>query len=312
MKHRYDILSDFIHLVEKRFNCRIRVFDFLDALQSVEGFAEHMSQEMIHDQEYCLQIKSAPMLWRRCVLCKWTAVSRLRNNPAPYYGECFFSVGEYVYPLVINKRLLGYVGAYGFRGKTDVRYERLLCEALEKHTGIPKETFLQYRKEQLAECPASFDELRTSVAVIGELLLKLLWDTDNSGVYLPVAVEDWRLPVLQGMEYINQLYMSEIRVTDIAGFCHVSESHLHHLFKRAYGCGPYEMLLNRRLNEAKRLLRESNLPVYAIARKCGFSDANYFSAVFKKKNNISCLKYRAHIMQERMKKTGSAEAAGLP
>lgn len=302
MKHRYDILIAFIHLVEKRFDCSIRVFDFLDVLQSVEGFAEHMSQGMIHDRECCLQIKSSPVLWRKCVLCKWATVSHLRSCPEPYYGECFFSVGEYVYPLIINKRLLGYVGAYGFRGKADTHHEELLCSALEKHTGISEKTLLQCRKEQLTECPASFDELRTSIAVIGELLLKLLWDTDNSGFHLPMAVEEWRLPVLQGMEYINQLYMSPIRVADIASFCHVSESHLHHLFKRAYGCGPYEMLLNRRLNEAKRLLRDSNLPVYAIAGKCGFSDANYFSAVFKKKYNISCLKYRAHMIQEYTKK----------
>lgn len=303
MKHQFDILIDFIHLVERRFGCSIRVFDFLDILHSVEGFAENMSQEMIHDQEYCLQIKSAPALWRRCVLCKWATVSRLRSNPVPYYGECFFSVGEYVYPLIINKQLLGYVGAYGFQGKADTRHEELLCNILESHTGISGKKFLQCRKEQLTKRPASFDDLRTSIAVIGELLLKLLWDTDNNGFYLPMAVEEWRLPVLQGMEYINQLYKSEIRVADIASFCHVSESHLHHLFKRAYGCGPYEMLLSRRLNEAKRLLRDSSLPIYAIASKCGFSDANYFSAVFKKKNNISCLKYRAHIMQECAKKT---------
>ena len=109
----------------------------------------------------------------------------------------------------------------------------------------------------------------------------------------------WRLPAIQAMEYINRLFAMDLQVGDIARFCHVSESYLHHIFKRAYQCGPYEMILTRRLEKVKHLLATSELPIFAVAQKCGFSDANYLSAVFHKKFRTTCSKYRKRMREQR-------------
>ena len=48
-----------------------------------------------------------------------------------------------------------------------------------------------------------------------------------------------------------------------------------------------------RMEEAARLLRDTDDKTYLIAEKTGFVDANYFSSVFKKHFGLSPSRYRA-------------------
>jgi AraC-like DNA-binding protein len=50
--------------------------------------------------------------------------------------------------------------------------------------------------------------------------------------------------------------------------------------RKATGSTPQDVILTTRLNEAKALLAESDLPVAAIARQVGYDDAAYFSRLF--------------------------------
>jgi len=47
-----------------------------------------------------------------------------------------------------------------------------------------------------------------------------------------------------------------------------------------------------RMDEAVRLLRDTDEKTYRIAERTGYSDPNYFSYVFKKKYGVSPTKYR--------------------
>ncbi|MDR1955778.1 MAG: helix-turn-helix transcriptional regulator, partial [Treponema sp.] len=54
-----------------------------------------------------------------------------------------------------------------------------------------------------------------------------------------------------------------------------------------------------RVAEAKRLLRGTNLRIYQIAEKVGFSNPYYFSKVFKEFTGISCKEFRNTILPEK-------------
>mgnify|MGYP003319274626 CR=1 FL=1 len=58
----------------------------------------------------------------------------------------------------------------------------------------------------------------------------------------------------------------------------------------SYTIGEY--LLKVRLDNAKFLLLNTNKSIENIAESCGFSSANYFSLMFKRKIGISPLNYR--------------------
>lgn len=64
------------------------------------------------------------------------------------------------------------------------------------------------------------------------------------------------------------------------------------LFQEVYHCTPHNYLLALRMEEAKRLLRETDKSVKAITAAVGFNNPSYFYAVFKKQVGVSAQDYR--------------------
>ena len=79
---------------------------------------------------------------------------------------------------------------------------------------------------------------------------------------------------------------------EIAAQMGVSSNYLSTIFRRETQYSINEYLNAVRLNHAKKLLRDTNLKVYEIAEKTGFSDAYYFSSVFKRNIGVTPSEYR--------------------
>ena len=95
---------------------------------------------------------------------------------------------------------------------------------------------------------------------------------------------------------LNQFLIShlseDLSIDRLTAEFDISKNKLYDTCSRYMSTGIAEHVKNLRIEEAKRLLRESNLPVYAISDQVGFSDYNYFCRVFKKEVGISAKKYR--------------------
>lgn len=64
------------------------------------------------------------------------------------------------------------------------------------------------------------------------------------------------------------------------------------LFRREYGVTPYEYQLSEKMRIARHLLRDTTLPVSAVASSLGYEDPQYFSGLFKRKCGIPPRTYR--------------------
>jgi AraC family transcriptional regulator len=62
----------------------------------------------------------------------------------------------------------------------------------------------------------------------------------------------------------------------------MSPDHFARLFKQATGRTPHQYVVIRRIERAKRLLRETEWPIIDLSRQVGFQDQSYFTAVFRK------------------------------
>ena len=58
------------------------------------------------------------------------------------------------------------------------------------------------------------------------------------------------------------------------------------------GVGFNEYVAGLRVEQAKQLLRETNLKINQIASQCGFRSASYFIVVFRKQTGLSPSEYR--------------------
>ncbi len=70
-------------------------------------------------------------------------------------------------------------------------------------------------------------------------------------------------------------------VARLARVSGVSEAHFARSFKAAFGLPPHRYLLSRRLERAKAMLRETDLPITAIAFQTGWKSLGTFGRTFR-------------------------------
>lgn len=97
------------------------------------------------------------------------------------------------------------------------------------------------------------------------------------------------LPVLN---YIDENFRTDFPMTALAELAGISQQHLCRIFKESMNMRPSEYVTQKRLQESRRLLRTTDLPVLDVALRSGFSDAAYFSTVFKKHQGMTPIEYK--------------------
>jgi two-component system response regulator YesN len=97
--------------------------------------------------------------------------------------------------------------------------------------------------------------------------------------------------------YIEVNYSHNISLKSIAALFYMNPVYLGQLFKKTYGVYFNEFLLQIRVNEAKKLLRQSpSMRIYEIAEKVGFSNADYFVTKFEKIEHLTPTEYRNKLL----------------
>lgn len=94
------------------------------------------------------------------------------------------------------------------------------------------------------------------------------------------------------LEYIHDHFQEDFGLTELAGLVGFSTRYFSELFKISTGSSPFEYLLSFRLSKASQLLRTTNLPVFDVALRSGFSSASNFSRAFRKRYSVAPIKYR--------------------
>lgn len=100
------------------------------------------------------------------------------------------------------------------------------------------------------------------------------------------------------MKYINAHFTNKITVSDVALFASVSKVYLQRLFKLQYGKTVHEIIVEKRLSQAKYMLENSNLNVSEIAKRCGFTSCEHLRSVFNKIVGTSPQLYRKEMVNK--------------
>ena len=93
-------------------------------------------------------------------------------------------------------------------------------------------------------------------------------------------------------DYAGALFAQPVTLGDLARVACLSPNHLLRTFRQAFGQTPHQYLTRRRLEEARRLLAQGDLPVTQICLAVGFDSLGSFSALFRRRFGVATSGYR--------------------
>ena len=95
-------------------------------------------------------------------------------------------------------------------------------------------------------------------------------------------------------EYIEEHLDGNLSLEAMAAEVEISPVYLARAFKAAIGQSPHQYVLGRRIDRAKELLRNTDIPVVDVALSVGFSSQSHLSHWFQRYVGVSPAAYRQH------------------
>ena len=95
-------------------------------------------------------------------------------------------------------------------------------------------------------------------------------------------------------KYIREHLTERITIEDLSRKANMSKATLFRIFKDEYGITPMELVIRERLRKAKEML-SANMSIKEVCYACGFTDVNYFSRLFKARENMTPGNYQRKI-----------------
>jgi two-component system response regulator YesN len=93
-------------------------------------------------------------------------------------------------------------------------------------------------------------------------------------------------------DYLTEHYHENISLAELSGRFFINPYYLSQLFKQKTGDTYLNYLIHIRMNSAKELLEKTDLKVYEISQKVGYSDSNHFAKLFERLVGCKPTEYR--------------------
>jgi len=94
------------------------------------------------------------------------------------------------------------------------------------------------------------------------------------------------------LRYVRDQYRNPITLADAARDAGLSAGYLGRIFRSELRSSFTRYVQTVRIQEARRLLRTTRIPVGDIGARCGFADHSYFTQVFRKETGVAPSEYR--------------------
>jgi AraC-like DNA-binding protein len=168
-------------------------------------------------------------------------------------------------------------------GPIDVKAEknRIFYEALNN--------VLEYKRST----KIGLEQQVTAVAALHYIAAFVL--TQNSSVRLsPANALELGSPLMiqQMMSKMQNNYQDNLTISELSAENHISEAHLIRVFKKYVGVSPKSYLIQIRLAEAARMLRQTESSIEEISSDTGFGSPKNFFVLFRKKYQMTPKEYR--------------------
>lgn len=150
--------------------------------------------------------------------------------------------------------------------------------------------FLEIHREQEGEEPFHQEIMKNLLEILIFSILRLA----QSKLVLDANTNNNRqLEYIKS--YIDLYYTHDITLEELAKMIYTNKYQLVREFKKSYGVTPIHYLLDKRLNIAEDLLKNTNHTIEDITRIVGFNSASYFTQIFKRRVKYTPREYRKRL-----------------
>ena len=160
------------------------------------------------------------------------------------------------------------------------------------------------------DCFCDLSLISNSLVVINKLLQCSKYDSPDSDYIISKLITDLltdlilakenhlsttnNLPkyLVQIKELFDSNYKEHFNLDELANTYNISKYKLIRDFTTYFNNSPINYLIERRIAAAKKLLLETDYPIYEIASLVGIDNINHFTNLFKKSTHLTPNKYR--------------------
>jgi AraC family transcriptional regulator len=94
------------------------------------------------------------------------------------------------------------------------------------------------------------------------------------------------------LSFIDANYGRDLSLAELAGAAGMSTFHFSREFKKTMGKTPHQYLMKLRIDRAKMLLSQSEMPLIEVGLRSGFSHQSHFTRLFRKLTGTTPQAYR--------------------
>ncbi len=219
---------------------------------------------------FCEAMRKNASTSRKCAISDRKSFKTCRTLDGPYLYKCHAGLIEASLALRQNDSVVGYLmfGQMTDNSDADALAKELVAYCtdygISKSEALKNINEIKYTDNERIVAAAKILE-----ACMSYILLKEL-----------ITPESDKL-VTEAKEYIENNLTEQINISDICSHLKISRTKLYEVFKKELDSGVSEYIRKRRMHMAKKLLKNTKLPIWEIAQKIGFDDYTYFSRIFK-------------------------------
>lgn len=241
------------------------------------GFSE---KHTLHCNKFCGRIKNNKARLQKCIENDNILIpEKAESKMAPFIHSCHAGVSELVVPIFENGYCAEVILAGIFRTEKASNSYRDMEKLFNE---LPKRTASQIEPlKSLINSLAGLMKEKRDVLSLKDVMEK---------------TGDKR--IVESVAYIRKNISGDISADRLAENAFLSTSRFIHLFKQETGMSLTDYINMLKMENAKGLLRETNLQLTEIMSACGFSSQSYFGMKFRNYSSMSPLAYRRKFRRE--------------
>ena len=231
-------------------------------------------------QSFCRVIKETKIGKQRCLLSDKKLCMECKESGKPVTHRCHAGLIDTAVPIKFKDTVLGYI-IFGQVTDSASSEESADIARLATDLKIDSDTL----KNLYSELDSYDSDRIESAANILKMSARYLWLSE----YIDVGYDSVASEI---DKFIKENVSSDISLKTLCSKFNISKNKIYDLSKRWFKMPIGEYIASIRIDEAKKLLTSTDLPISDISAMVGISDYNYFTKFFRERVGITPLKYR--------------------